>query len=797
LIVFLFLLGFQPAVSLVRRYRNNWKAHSPPFTAVEATALFSIGALGAALATGSIPHSVSKFSCDTLRALLFWSASAVFFLAAAFVRSFWTPKPISEKGNKDDLMDVPITDDAEDRLGRVKFVNDFYAQIKAYPSEDSFVFGLNAPWGSGKTSVLNLLRNRLRKDETVILLDFNPWYFDSAEVMLRQFYDGVARAINQVFFYPQLNSAARRYARVLAPLLKRYGVEFIQWDEPTVAELRQRVESYILKSGRRVVVMIDDLERAHRDELHTILQTVRLGASFKNTLFVLAYDQAQISRQLRRAGVSSEFLAKIIQSPEDLPPADRSDIDRFLINSESADNKCQLDKLLDKLGVSGDRRNRFDSAIIEFYPSNLSPFFPTLRNAKRFLLKLSVRLPAVIDEVNLFDFLLLEILRVFANPVYQDIWNNRYYYLPAWSTKDVMSSPFGYEFDEKQKEERRQKTRTHLDKLLIGVTERERVLQILRKLFPLRIKDAFNEATGPTEAPAMLRANQRLTHPESFDKYFLLAVPEGTISDAAVESIIEAWHRASEPEDQILESLAKLSETHELVEVLERIVVFLGQIEESLVKPLLRGLSLNLKSVPFDGDRSEQNAQMTLIISILNVKVARADEQATVETILEDIKSIDVAVRFMDALTNDRVVPTWGLRQVLDIVRIRELIRERFEREFLETEADIFEINSLPLSVLYQIGAYDADSKGTINAYAMALFERKPAYIGKVIDSFLIEYPGAPQSFQFEQLKSVYDVQRLAEIVKRAGEHAWNNDREKRAIDMFLSRLEDPGTSPP
>jgi len=61
-----------------------------------------------------------------------------------------------------------------------------------------------------------------------------------------------------------------------------------------------------------IVVIIDDLERAHRDELLTVLQIVRLSANFKNTLFILAYDQTQISLQLKNLGIPPDFLDKIV-----------------------------------------------------------------------------------------------------------------------------------------------------------------------------------------------------------------------------------------------------------------------------------------------------------------------------------------------------------------------------------------------------------------------------------------------------------------------------------------------------
>jgi predicted KAP-like P-loop ATPase len=798
LIAFLFLLAFGPAVNLFRRYRHNWQAKSLVFTAIESTLLFAIGAIVPAIVKGSTPHAFCAYSNETRTALFVWTTGFGTFLTATIVRSLFEPAPMAQKPNRDSLMDIAITDDSEDILGRVKFADDYYSQIKQFPSEDSLVFGLNGPWGSGKTSVLNLLRNRLRRNRDIIVVDFNPWYFQSPETVTRQFYNTIAHAMNREFFYSKLSSTARRYARILAPVLKRYGIEFVQADGSTVEEVKDLVESYIADSGRRVVVIIDDLERAHRDELLTVLQIVRLSANFRNTLFILAYDQTQISLQLKNLGISSDFLDKIVQSPQDIPAADQNEIDRFLIYSDSTGYRSQLDKLLDKLKIPNDRREEFDKKSAELYVSTLGPFFPTLRHAKRFLIGFSVRLPVVKDEVYLPDFFLLEVLRVFANRIYQDILNNPYYYIPEWTNKGIMASPFGLEYDDKRKDERREKIREHLDRLVGTESRKDNILAILKTLFPVRIADAFERpASYGDSAAAVLRADKRLTHPACFEKYFLLAIPKGTLSDAAVEATLASWAEAAEPETAIAESFEPLRARHQLVDTLDRMVIFLKKIDEKLITPILKTLTLKIKEVPLDGDRSEQDAEFKFMLFLLDERVPDSQKQNSVETVLRNTPAISVAVRIVLALVESQSGAIWNLRRSVDPPRIKAIVAERFRREFVESGIDIFQAIGLPLYVLYQIGIYDPQSAKMVNAYAMALLEREPRYIGKLIDGFLIEFPGGgPNGFNFDSLKSVYDVKHLAELVERAGESAWSKEKEKRAIDSFLDLVRKASPNP-
>lgn len=53
--------------------------------------------------------------------------------------------------------DVPITKCIDDRLGRVGIARHIADMLIGAPADHSIVFGLSGSWGSGKTSVLNMV----------------------------------------------------------------------------------------------------------------------------------------------------------------------------------------------------------------------------------------------------------------------------------------------------------------------------------------------------------------------------------------------------------------------------------------------------------------------------------------------------------------------------------------------------------------------------------------------------------------------------------------------------------------
>src|SRR5690349_19629621 len=83
--------------------------------------------------------------------------------------------------------DNPITRPEDDALGRTKSAQSFAEQVLALDSTECVVVGVLGPWGSGKTSFVNLARKRLRQ-AGVTVLEFNPWMFSGADQLIQAFF---------------------------------------------------------------------------------------------------------------------------------------------------------------------------------------------------------------------------------------------------------------------------------------------------------------------------------------------------------------------------------------------------------------------------------------------------------------------------------------------------------------------------------------------------------------------------------------------------------------------------------
>jgi hypothetical protein len=216
--------------------------------------------------------------------------------------------------------------------------------------------------------------------------------------------------------------------------------------------------------------------------------------------------------------------------------------------------------------------------------------------------------------------------------------------------------------------------------------------------------------------------------------------------------------------------------------------------EHYTVLPLIIALSRNLESLPYKDD-SEQLTELKLILFLLTEKVDTEKKQFVTELIVSNIRFLDVVARFVQWLSDEQTAVTWGLQRLLRLDEIKALVFKRFKNEYVDKPADVFALTNNPVYILYQIGTYSVESCSVINDYVFGLLSRTPKYIGQLIGSFLIEFTGpGPGGFQMEALQQVYDVPRLLDLAEKAGADAVENDKQQRAVDIFVGLAKDRAT---
>jgi predicted KAP-like P-loop ATPase len=90
-----------------------------------------------------------------------------------------------------DYGDLPIAAPEEDLFGIDPFVSSLAQSIRTMKTPKGVVLALNGPWGSGKSSAINLLQHHLAPAIAageIDILAFNPWWFRGEEALVLAFF---------------------------------------------------------------------------------------------------------------------------------------------------------------------------------------------------------------------------------------------------------------------------------------------------------------------------------------------------------------------------------------------------------------------------------------------------------------------------------------------------------------------------------------------------------------------------------------------------------------------------------
>lgn len=70
--------------------------------------------------------------------------------------------------------DAPIRSSSDDLFDRERFAQYIANAIANQSNSEKYVIGLYSPWGYGKTSILNMIEEILKKKDKTIIVRYNP-----------------------------------------------------------------------------------------------------------------------------------------------------------------------------------------------------------------------------------------------------------------------------------------------------------------------------------------------------------------------------------------------------------------------------------------------------------------------------------------------------------------------------------------------------------------------------------------------------------------------------------------------
>lgn len=808
LITSVLLLTWPRIARFWSRYRRTQSLTRPPLQLID---VFVVGAFSFTLVSWAVVKTYSTVPQLSYGIKVFLSeVGGVIFLwfLSSWLWGIYREKvvedirPVISGQEIGQYSDDPITHESQDLLGRIDFVDGLYRQIASLPAPHSFVFGLFGAWGEGKTSVLNLLQRRLAAKPQIITTVFNPWYLPSEGALIQAFYTTIEHALNRQYIISGLHRTLKRYRNLLTFSLRYLGFDFPIKDDPE--HLRSELEKWLALIERRLVIIIDDIDRLEAEEILAVFKLVRLSARIQNTVFLLSFDPTIVIAMLKRAQIDPEFLEKVIQKPIPLPPAEQWDIDRFLFFSDSGGpdaHRSAIDRLLDELNVAAEQRKQFDEKMVHFYQTRLRRLFPTIRSAKRYLNGLRATLPAIVREVNLYDFFLLEAVRVFFPKIYQDIWTHPWIYIPAWTHEIFLTYPYGLMRDDEEKDKL---IREHITTLLSEFSVHKDLLEeLLKEVFFVQIKNAFRKGGrwNHDSAAPTYRAEKRLTHSACFSRYFLFKMPAGEFADRLIEELIAKWNAAapSEAEDTIEHDLRDYQGAGQLIQIFQKLNVFKRSLMPGRVPAVVRAIYRMVPALSQEGPdpwSTEYSRAGGLVVTLAEEQADESDTRPLIEEVVEKVTYLPFAVLIVHQCQPRESGTLFRIYKSTNSQRLREQVAIRLRTYYVIGKRDIFaDLSGRELAfVLYQWGTdwgmYTQEARSVVQGYVLDLIDRNPHYLGRLLLLFRSRtLTGEYSQFDLDSLSKIFDPKAIASRLEQYGGEALNTVEAKETATLFRAQL--------
>lgn len=304
--------------------------------------------------------------------------------------------------------DAPIENLKGDKLKFKPFVKKITDKVETLTREHSWAIAITGAWGSGKTSLMNLMKNILPSDR-YLFVSFNPRFISSTtriqEQALRMLeeaiipYDSGIRTMMHRYIYSlQLDSTSGWWQMILN-WFKTFNTD----------KIKERLNRILQQLPKQVVFIIDDFDRLTKEEILEVLKLIDGNANFNNIIFVAAYDHAYVGTIL----ASNSYIEKYFNIEIHVPLAIHDHIINYL-NAE-----------LEFIFTHRDTDNVTLSSreVLNKYFRLFSKYIVTMRDAKRYLNMLKSDLLVInISSVVVEDFLLLELLKYLDANLYESIY---------------------------------------------------------------------------------------------------------------------------------------------------------------------------------------------------------------------------------------------------------------------------------------------------------------------------------------------------------------------------------------
>lgn len=257
--------------------------------------------------------------------------------------------------------DRPVETADADEFGFVAIAKNLAPTLVHAMDQDGLVIGIEGVWGSGKTSLVNYVRQEIERTEgdSVEIISLAPWLSGDDDSLVGMLLGRIAEVV-ETRDRPHGLERVKRWARgkskgPLPAMLRKYGAKtgraltpmlkigglFVPGmaaagdvaesssgalealgKSPTNAQFKESIAQGLKGADCRFLVILDDLDRLEPAQAIEVIRLVRSVADFPKILYLMCYDRKVLAHALEKGlGVANGdlFLRKIVQQTFAIP----------------------------------------------------------------------------------------------------------------------------------------------------------------------------------------------------------------------------------------------------------------------------------------------------------------------------------------------------------------------------------------------------------------------------------------------------------------------------------------------
>jgi len=378
------------------------------------------------------------------------------------------------------------------------------------------VVGVLGPWGSGKTSFVNLVRRHL-ENSGVKVFDFNPWMFSGADQLVDAFFVEVSAQLRIRGGLAEIGKLLGEYGEAFSGIggvATKALARFIQRRNGGIDTRCSRIRKALASLDRPFVVVLDDIDRLTAQEIRDVFKLVRLVANFPNVVYLLAFDRLRVEQALEEQGIPGrDYLEKILQVGVDLPAVPTAVLDSQILKSmNSAIQNVEDPGRLD------------ENSWPDIFAEIIRPLIRNIRDVRRYTAAIYGTVRDLRGQVALVDVLALEAIRVFLPDVFSKMHE---------AVGSLTGTSDGYERDGDHPDLKKQ-----IDDLVAVAGERGDIVRsLVVRLFPAGGRHVGGSHHGNEWSSLWLR-ERRVAHEEVLRLYLERLIGERLQAFADAE---KAW----------------------------------------------------------------------------------------------------------------------------------------------------------------------------------------------------------------------------------------------------------------